>query len=1103
MTDASSYFSSTEELLDELHAAGQQPDLRLAYRLAQRILRRWAEQLTQAEHMAYPSLFAKLNHLLNLYEVPRSARHSIHSARSRMRRANLLSLDELSRHWGEDVRAIEYLIRRADEASATTSSSGDIAPYVQEGAASSATASEPGTQMPAVLRIVVSSWTETAVYGHADNAEGTHIMADFSTANPYLYGRDWTYLTKLLRKGSQLNLVRPHREENEGGKSAKSPDETAHFGVVSVFPELFIVEPDLLMDITSVAGCIETYAESPLVNLVNRLKPSVTTSPILLGNMASQLLDEMLHGEDVTYAESARRFFRANALALTTTELSPTFHSDAQKQAANMRHSLDEAGMLPHNADEAQHSEMLIEPSFFCETLGLQGRMDMLQSDFRILVEQKSGKGRWPEGPDPELPRQQEKHYAQMLLYLAMLHFGFGLPNEQVSAYLLYSRYGKGLLRMGPAPELLHTAIRLRNQLARCEQLYAEQGYGVLVGLTADRLRLKPGSDRLWLQYTRPELEALLNPIQKASPLERAYWLRLLHFVSREHYLSKVGNMQKEASGFAAKWHATLDEKREAGSIICPLTITHIDEQMVTLAASAEAGWQGAFRKGDIVVLYPYDPQSEPDIRRAATFRGSIHDIAPDSITLHMRSHLPSGSSWAASGTLALEPDYYDSSSTNYLRHIHAFLSAPQDRRDLILCQRHPKTDETRKILGEYGDFNTLATHVKQARELYFIIGPPGTGKTSFGLMTTLREELLEPDSCILLLACTNRAVDEICSKLDEAELSYIRLTSGYEWPESAGETAHLVQSTRIFACTTATLAMHTELFTLRHFTLAIIDEASQLPEPQLLPALCGAIDRYVLIGDHKQLPAVVQQSAAEAVITDPLLQAIGMDDCRQSFFERMLRHYRHDPSVVYMLTRQGRMHPDVADFPSQAFYEGLLQPVPLPHQQAASPTRRVEFIDAPLPESSPSDRVNMTEARIIAEIVAREIKAGAQPADFGIIVPYRSQGAAIGQLLREMPLPPASPDGKVAASWDDLAIDTVERFQGSQRHIIIYGFTVQKRHQLGFLTANTFEEDGHLIDRKLNVAMTRAMDRLIMVGHAPLLRQAPVFAQLIDALTR
>ena len=79
------------------------------------------------------------------------------------------------------------------------------------------------------------------------------------------------------------------------------------------------------------------------------------------------------------------------------------------------------------------------------------------------------------------------------------------------------------------------------------------------------------------------------------------------------------------------------------------------------------------------------------------------------------------------------------------------------------------------------------------------------------------------------------------------------------------------------------------------------------------------------------------------------------------------------------------------------------------------------------------------------------------------------------------------------------ISIDTVERYQGSQRDVIVYSFTIQHAYQLDFLTANCMEEDGQVIDRKLNVAMTRAMKHLIMIGNARLLRENVIFFKLME----
>ena len=673
----------------------------------------------------------------------------------------------------------------------------------------------------------------------------------------------------------------------------------------------------------------------------------------------------------------------------------------------------------------------------------------------------------------------------------------------------------------------------------------------ILTTLTPDKLNLKQISGRLWENYLKPQLSALLAPIYSATKLERSYYLRFLRFLENEQLLSKVGNKQKENSGFASIWNDTLDDKKTAGNIYDGLTVSEFrydDEGSAAISGvvlkfdEPQSADTTNFRIGDIVILYPYNYDKKTRIPNACAqmvHRATIVDIRENDIELKLRNsqtdkrtieNKPEGTLWA------IEHDMLESMTGSLYSAMHSFLSAPKSRRDLILSQREPICDTSIHRKGEYGAFNTLVEHAKQAKDIFLIIGPPGTGKTSYGLVNLLKEELLEEGTNVLLLSYTNRAVDEICSKLVEMrqenpDFDFIRLGSELSCSKeyldymlsvkskklnSANAVMKMIQATRVFCGTTASLNANISLLGIKHFSLAIVDESSQILEPHLIGLFSAQkdnrcrIEKFVLIGDHKQLPAVVQQTVEESAVSEPELIGINLRDCRLSLFERLLVQFKtdkgYDERYVYMLTKQGRMHRDIAEFPNQAFYGNKLDIVPLEHQTLPTvrkdsansiitmlTTHRIAFVAARPTVLSPSAKTNKTEAQMIAATVQAIYELTSEGFDkdktVGVIVPYRNQISTVRNEIDRYGIP----------CLHDITIDTVERYQGSQRDFIIYGFTIQQPYQLNFLTNDVFEEDGMIIDRKLNVALTRARLNLILIGNPVLLNMNITFSNLLD----
>lgn len=1077
--------------------------------------------------------FAKTDYLLKEHGAQKELARGINNTRVRLRHRYSMREDEIQSHFFVDLRNVCRFIALVYGCEIPVELENVFPSTQAENEKEKRERIERGVTGRPVLqcvRIIVERFDSQHVYGHADMSDNDDEVVVALTTPHGVFSFDWSYISTLLYPGAQLNIIRPRDE----------------MGVL--YPEMIIVDPDNLVDVSAIARCFATYAESPLVHLINRISPPNNSEPILIGNLASQMLDEELHAEPdhlPSYADTVMEFYHHNALSLLAINQSKDFHNEAMRQLSNIAGAIHKS--LPQALSRFNRCEVMVEPSFFCEMLGIQGRMDFLQLDHKVLLEQKSGKGDYDPHPlDPNTPKFREEHYVQMLLYMQILRYGFAEQYEankrELHSFLLYSKYKNSLVGLGYSPELAYRAMFIRNSIVSLERKLAdEKGYAILESLTPDVLNEKHISGRLWDEYVSKQLHEILDPLHHATPLERCYVERMLSFVSREHLLSKYGNMTKESSGFASKWHDSLDDKLHAGNIYCNLHLVSPDSESegrishVRLAFDESSSEDtNNFRCGDVVVLYAYDEGEEPDVRRTMVFRSSIVDITANEIVLKLRADQTDAHVFLRhrDKLWAIEHDFLESSFTTIYRGVYSLLFAPAHRRDLLLFQRTPDIDTSRKLKGDYGKFNTLSLRVKQARDFFLIIGPPGTGKTSFGMLNTLKEELLEPESHVLLTSYTNRAVDEICSKLLEEGIDFIRignetscapayrsclLNERVMQTKHIGELKEMLINCRVIVGTTSALSASAHmLFALKSFSLAIIDEASQILEPHLLGLLSAtrngdvAISRFVMIGDHKQLPAVVQQSRKDSIVSDDILKAIELCDCRLSLFERILHRYGNDDSVQYMLTRQGRMHRDIAMFPNLAFYDGRLEVVPLPHQlQDTTPDdesvdtldralfhRRISFIDVPAPQRILSDKVNPHEAQLIAQMVLRvyqrERESFNAAETIGIIVPYRNQIAAIRQLLHREHIP----------ELHDITIDTVERYQGSQRKYIIYGFTVQRQYQLQFLTSNNFTDaNGNIIDRKLNVAMTRAKEHLVMVGSKSLLAHDTVYHQLLQYL--
>lgn len=611
------------------------------------------------------------------------------------------------------------------------------------------------------------------------------------------------------------------------------------------------------------------------------------------------------------------------------------------------------------------------------------------------------------------------------------------------------------------------------------------------------------------------------------TPLERTYFYTLYNFITKELYTSKSGDVNCESrTGASALWLSTLDEKRDAGEILYDLTIVenHASQAhkafIILSIPQYEETFLPNFRNGDVVVLYERNNGMD-NVTNKMVFKGNIESITDNELRIRLRAAQQNPLVFPENSRYAVEHDTMDTTFRSMYLGLSSFMDANPERRELLLGQRPPRFDMAYedRIARTTDDFERVALKAEAACDYFLLVGPPGTGKTSRALRRMVEHFYACPSTQVLLLAYTNRAVDEICRSLSAIlpQVDYIRV--GSELSCDARFRKHLLENVlaecnnrrevnirmadcRIYVGTVASIASKPELFKLKHFDVAIVDEATQILEPQLLGILCArfkdgrnGIGKFILIGDHKQLPAVVLQSNEQSEVHDEGLRRIGLYNLKDSLFERLYRFHLQEEHcrAVDMLCRQGRMHPGVASFPNREFYAGKLEALGLPHQ-LENVDAPVRFIPSERDTESVSGKTNRNEARIVAQLAADVYHLYKETFEvnrtLGVITPYRSQIALIRKEIQALGI----------SALNEISVDTVERYQGSERDVIIYSFCVNYLYQLKFLP-NLTEENGVWIDRKLNVALTRARRQLYITGVPDILSHNLIYRRLIQAI--
>lgn len=597
---------------------------------------------------------------------------------------------------------------------------------------------------------------------------------------------------------------------------------------------------------------------------------------------------------------------------------------------------------------------------------------------------------------------------------------------------------------------------------------------------------------------------------------------------------------------------SNLQERKEQGVTWFPIAITQSelgrgDYLTITISKTNHTEEGHKFRFGMPVSLFSNHDASED---RA---NGIISYVSRDTMRISFRfDELPD---WSRRGKLGVDLLFDENS---YKEMHDALVQAEKLRQDKV------KGEFVRQLIGEapLGENRTSAAafytnealnasqnlavqQVLAGNPITILHGPPGTGKTT--TLVHAVEALIKQDKeQILLVAPSNTAVDLLTERLHDQGVAVVRIgnpvkVSGHlqaltldakvenhpankevkaltkqaraymdmaqKYKRSFGKSereqrkALMEESRKIrkeidkiqdyiiadvldkASVITATLVGANQYaIRNRQYETVIIDEAAQALEPACWIPLLKA-NRVVFAGDHCQLPPTVKATSKAG------------EGLYLTLFEKLVHQY---PAAVSLLNVQYRMNSQIMQYPSQALYHGALEASSSVANwtllQDKSPIIFIDTAGAGFEETQIDTGIyNAEEAyflrqhlhMLLTDLAPLYTKEATKFPSIGVIAPYRKQSAFLKEVL--------AVDESITAYAKALQIHTIDSFQGQEKDIIYISLTRSNaQQQIGFLSDI----------RRMNVAMTRAKKKLIIIGDSSTVGQHPFYKGLLDYAT-
>ncbi|XP_077570114.1 DNA replication ATP-dependent helicase/nuclease DNA2 isoform X1 [Stigmatopora nigra] len=921
---------------------------------------------------------------------------------------------------------------------------------------------------------------------------------------------------------------------------------------------LLVLQPDYLVSGTSISNSIRCMRRAVLGDIfksfeggskqmlngtiVHRVfQKAAEAKDFSLGTL-SNMADEALHspqylGDMYTLgiSQDEMKLELHNYLPSLEHWAQEYLHSPTPKAVSLKIPNLGEAAVGTQDAATATVTELVdIEENVWSPRFGLKGKID-LTAQVRIKRRRNFSHESSEEMTIPlELKTGREsnsiEHRSQVILYTLMTLERY----NPAAGFLLYLKTGNlhpVVASHMDRRELLKLRNTLVHHLHNCVQKGTEGSFLARIpDMVTDKKTCLYCPQRRNCALYKRVLEGKSADMGEEFLRQETGHLTATHLEYFAHWLllcSLEAASMEARNGRKRLWLQTPEESEKKGTCIGNLHV------MAPAKIRSDGVFLHRFRRlnqmlepsgcglacGDRVVL------SDQRGRFLALAVGYLHDVSATAITCTLDRDV----SKRSEEVFRLDADEGAMGLSSHFTNLSRLMENGQNGnrlRELIVDHRPPKFISLlssvigRQAIETVGNIlkglnrpqRQAMKKVLLSKDYTLIVGMPGTGKT-----TTICNLVRVLHACgfsVLLTSYTHSAVDNILLKLKRFKLGFLRLGQGQKvHPDIMPYTEESIRKDGINSVSelealygkelvvgTTCLGIKHPIFSRRRFDFCIVDEASQISQPICLGPLFYA-DKFVLVGDHQQLPPIVQNHEA---------RSLGMDE---SLFKRL---ECHSEAVVH-LNVQYRMNRQIMSLSNCLMYEGRLECgsertasalLSLPSLAAlkselgflpdSPPPHDLEWIEPVLLTSKPvcfldcsmvpalesvvqGGVSNPTEAAIIHLLLSLLMKAGCKASDIGVIAPYRQQLKSISALLH-------------SPAFNGVEVNTVDKYQGRDKSVIV----------LSFVRSSTQEEKlGELLKdwRRLNVAITRAKHKLLMVGSACTLRRYTPVAKLLGHL--